>query len=115
MNNWKFKSVKWNNYKLERYQQTRQWYLLDYKVYGGWAIVFHELIIEKHPELFEVELTERVFEDGAYYKVKWKNLDAWHIALCEIGRIKDNQATFTVPNCFPQYIEVFSEIGDRVL
>ena len=56
MNNWKFKSVSWNNYKLEKYQQTRQWCLLDYKICGGWAILFHEDIIEQHPELFEVEL-----------------------------------------------------------
>jgi hypothetical protein len=109
MANWKFKSVRWNNYKLEKYQQTRQWCLLDYKIYGGWAILFHEDIIEQHPELFEVELAEREFEHGAWYKAQYYKGQPYEIVKFHNGKFK----RIGLVDRYPPLS--FEEIGDKVL
>ena len=116
MNKSKFKTVKFKPFDLELYNLKNQFWTALY-AFGGAiqnTIRFTDSCIEAYPELFEVEKAEREFEDGAYYKVKWIGFDAYHVALCEIGRVKEGIATFTIPNCFPQFKEAFQEIGERI-
>jgi hypothetical protein len=119
MNKSKFKTVKFKPFDMELdYQDSgvcECW--TNQTAFGnslGNDVFFTDSCIEAYPELFEVEKAEREFEDGAYYKVKWIGFDAYHVALCEIGRVKEGIATFTIPNCFPQFKEAFQEIGERI-
>lgn len=102
----KFKSVKWNGYELQRYQQTLQWCILDYKSCGGFSILFHENIIEQFPELFEIEKFQQL-KEGKYYKVKMNQDSEIEIVQYKNGFFK--RIGISTEYC-KDYFEIIEEI-----
>lgn len=67
-----------------------------------------ERFIVENPEFFEIEKTEREFEEGAYYKAKMTCESDWEI-------IKRNDGRFQRINVFGWWEnKYFYEIGEKI-
>ena len=75
MNKSKFKTVKFKPFDMELHYWNQE-YWISHLCFGGDLnnfVKFTDSCIEAYPELFEVEKAEREFEEGAYYKARYRN------------------------------------------
>ncbi len=106
MNKSKFKTVKFK--PIDRYlfhQEDNSWKDANYL----FTVSFTEKFIKDYPELFEVELAERVFEHGAWYKAQYYKGQPYEIVKFHNGKFKRNGLLDGYPPL------AFEEIGDKVL